>query len=69
MHRLILALASFAVIAGCMLGLVLFALGQAELDVVAKDIRIEQVKDQHLMCVDDLMEAKRAKYQCKRRRK
>ena len=42
MPILLAILAPFAIIAGCLLGLVLFILGNAELDIQAKDIIIHK---------------------------
>ena len=58
-----------AILAGCVLALPMYALRDAELDVHAGDIRFGQSEDTLGACVDDLKEAKSAKYICRKGRR
>ena len=66
--RLLRLPALFAILAGCVLALPMYALHDAELDVRAGDIRFGQSEDTLGACIDDLKEAKSAKYICRRKR-
>ncbi|MFZ2541682.1 MAG: hypothetical protein WAW75_07910 [Gallionella sp.] len=59
-------LAPFAIFAGLLMGLVLYMLTLAELDVAAGKVRYQQERDIGLMCRDDLVEKNR---QCRKPKK
>ena len=62
-------LAPFAILAGLVMGLPLYAWTLAEFDVAAGKVRYQQERDISLMCVDDLVEKNRQCRKPKRRKK